>query len=63
MYIYAETNRGSRNNMANRNPVKKCPACSWGKCGIGGGNKYCPECGWSNKSEKQTKTSKVKVGK
>jgi len=54
--------------MAQRNPVKKCPACSWGKCGIGGGNKYCPECGWSAKKRKEskqveTKTKPIKKGK
>ena len=48
--------------MAQRNPVKKCPDCSWGKCGMSKGIKYCSMCGWSSKPRKESETVKTKKG-
>jgi len=39
----------------------QCPNCGNGKTGIGGGWRYCPVCGWSNKPKGKIPENKRKV--
>jgi len=39
---------------SNKHP-QKCPRCGYGRTGRGGGFRYCPDCGWSNKPKPEPK--------
>jgi hypothetical protein len=31
--------------------TRRCPRCGFNRTGTSGGNRYCPECSWTDKPE------------